>query len=825
MKKRIHLICNAHLDPVWQWEWEEGAAETLSTFRIAADFCDKYNDFVFCHNESLLYRWVEEYEPELFQKIVTLVKEGKWHIMGGWHLQPDCNMPSGEGFVRQILEGRTYFEKNFGKRPTTAINFDPFGHTRGLVQIMAKSGFDSYIFCRPGPNDCKLPAEQFNWIGYDGSVVTGCRVASGYNSGLGKSINKIKPVIEKCKEDGVAICLWGVGNHGGGPSKIDLDAIKELQAEMKETNIDVLHSTPEEYFKELREHEVLPDHAADLNSWAPGCYTSQVRIKQKYRLTENTYFATECMCASAEIAGKMKYPKDELSAAMYDLLTIQFHDALPGSSIQPVEEMAIRTLDHALEILSRVKARAFFALADGQRKAQSDEIPILVYNPHPYEVDGTFECEFMLWDQNWNVEFSQPVVYYNGEKIPSQAEKEMSNLPLDWRKRVAFHAKLAPMQMTRFDCKFIKLPAKPIPEMAKTPTYYLFKNNNTQMKLNRKTGLVDSFIVDGTEFVKKGAFSLDIMKDNVDPWGMNDQSWTEKIGAFSLLSPEEGTAFSNVKKTLPSVRVIEDGDVRTVVEAVFGYESARAVVHYKLSKNSSALDIDVRIIWDQKSKMVKFSIPSAIKGANCLGQVAYGVENLPVNGKENISQKYLLLDNGAHALSVINNGIYGSSCEKETLKLTLLRSPAYTAHPINDREIMPQDRFMPYIEQGERLYSFRIHAGTSEQLIGSTAREADLFNEKPMPLSFFPSGSGKMPTAPLVLLENQVVEVTTVKKAENENGYIIRLFNPTEKKQDVTVHSDILSVHDKVVLTPYEILTLRIFDGTITKCDLTEKEI
>ena len=102
----IHLICNAHLDPVWQWEWQEGLAEALSTFRIAADFCEQQDGFVFNHNEAVLYQWVEEYEPSLFARIQSLVREGRWHIMGGWYLQPDCNIPGGESIWRQILGGR-----------------------------------------------------------------------------------------------------------------------------------------------------------------------------------------------------------------------------------------------------------------------------------------------------------------------------------------------------------------------------------------------------------------------------------------------------------------------------------------------------------------------------------------------------------------------------------------------------------------------------------------------------------------------------------------------------------------------------------------------
>ena len=109
--KRVHLICNAHLDPVWLWRWQEGCTEALSTFRTAEAFTEEFPDFVFNHNEAILYEWVKENEPELFARIQRKVKEGKWHIMGGWYLQPDCNMPNGESIIRNISEGHRFFVK------------------------------------------------------------------------------------------------------------------------------------------------------------------------------------------------------------------------------------------------------------------------------------------------------------------------------------------------------------------------------------------------------------------------------------------------------------------------------------------------------------------------------------------------------------------------------------------------------------------------------------------------------------------------------------------------------------------------------------------
>ena len=147
--KKLHLLCNAHLDPAWLWRWNEGLAEAISTFRVAVEFCEQYDGFVFNHNEALLYEWIEEHEPELFERIKKLVKEKKWSIMGGWYLQPDCVITSGESLMEQINLGHEYFMEKFGVKPDIAINFDPFGHSRGLVQILKKYGYKGYIFMRP----------------------------------------------------------------------------------------------------------------------------------------------------------------------------------------------------------------------------------------------------------------------------------------------------------------------------------------------------------------------------------------------------------------------------------------------------------------------------------------------------------------------------------------------------------------------------------------------------------------------------------------------------------------------------------------------------
>lgn len=821
MSKRIHMLCNAHIDPVWQWEWEEGAAETLSTFRIAADFCESCDDFVFCHNEALLYRWIEEYDPVLFARIQALVKAGKWNILGGWHLQPDCNMPSGEAFVRQIFSGRQYFKDKFDAVPTVAFNADPFGHTRGLVQIMAKSGYEGYLFMRPWPEFLELPGSDFRWVGYDGSSVIGIRMEGGYNSNKGQALEKIQTFEHNCPEDDFILCLWGVGNHGGGPSKKDLDDITAYRAVLPEST-KLLHSTAEAYLAEVKQYRRLQDVEISLNPWAPGCYTTMVSVKQRYRQAENTLFMAERMCAHAASLGLMPYPEKELLDSIYDILTIQFHDTLPGTSIQPSEDMALRFLDHALENLSRVKARAFFALCAGQSKAGSDAIPIMIYNPFPYPLEGDFACEFSLWDQVRDFVFLQPTVYQGGQVLPTQCEKEASTIPIEWRKRVVFHATLAPMSINRFDCKFTALPQRPKRIIAENDTHYIFDSQSDHIEINKQTGLIDSYTRDGESILTKDAFRLDVFADDHDPWAMTVRGWDKLVGSFTLLSEEECAEFICVDKAVPGLHLIEQGEVRTVMEAVFGYNNSRAVVNYIMSA-TDGMQVTIRVQWNEKQKLLKLRVPAAFQAKQCIGEQPYGSEPLR-NGiaEECCVQKYVVVEGDSAAFALCNSGSYGVSFDQvgSILYPTLLRSPAYCAHPIDDRIVMPQDRFSIYTDQGERFFRFDFSAGEPRQLLKTAPRRAQAFNEGVMSLSFYPTGTGTQPLPGLKLEGSEAIQLTALKKAEVGDGYIVRLFNSAGAAERACISW--LGASKKVTLSPYQVCTLRLSDHQFHAADLME---
>jgi alpha-mannosidase len=823
--KKIHLVSNAHLDPVWLWEWPEGAAEALSTFRTAAALCEEFGDFVFSHNEAILYQWVEAHEPALFQKIQGLVRRKKWNILGGWFLQPDCNMPSGESLVRQILLGKAYFKEKFGVTVRTASNLDPFGHTRGLVQILAKSGYHSYLFCRPDKGWLNLPADEFIWMGYDGSEILAARAEAHYNSRKGFARAKIEDWIKSHPEKDVSLLLWGVGNHGGGASRKDLQDIETLRKEIAE--FDIVHSTAEAYFEELAARsKTLPRFALGLNPWAVGCYTTMARVKQRHRALENELFSAEKMASAAAFQGFMKYPADKLAEAQRDLAFAEFHDLLPGSSIGPGEEGALRLLDHGLEICSRVKAAAFFALAAAEKPAEEGELPVFVYNPHPFAVKAVFETEFQEQEPNYAGGFMMPRLFRRGKPLPCQVEKEASNLSIEWRKKAVFAAEIEPGCMNRFIIRLENTGERPRPGPQQLSGTFRFRTSELGVDIGASTGLIEQYRVRQDSLLAGGAFRPLVIEDNSDPWGMSVRSFRHVVGAFELLSPGQGTWLSGVtKNTLPSVRVVEDGDVRTVVEAVLGYGHSFMILRYKLPKQGTEVEVEARVHWNEKDRMLKLSIPTLLPSCQYIGQTAYGSEELLMNGDEAISQKWAAAVSSKKnlAISLINDGVYGSDfCDGE-LRISLLRGAAHAADPAGERPLFYQDRYIPRIDQGERVFHFWLNGGKASQRLEAIDREALARNEKPYVLIYSPPGSGEK-ALPFVVLRGTAVVVTALKKAERGRDIIIRLFEPTGKARSAMLELPFANAKINVHLRAFEIKTLRFSPKTkkFREVDLTE---
>ena len=756
--KKMHLICNAHIDPVWQWTWDEGISSAIATFKSAADLAEEF-DYIFCHNESMLYEAIEEAAPDLFERIQGLVKQGKWKIVGGWYLQPDCNMPSGETFVRQISVGKSYFMEKFGVEPTVAYNFDAFGHSVGLPQILVKNGYVGYMACRPNKHQFTYPGRFFKWTSPDGSSIISTNSES-YGTWLGEAVIKIKREIEgvpmwmlgsdsdgkeRSGMEDVDYSLWGVGNHGGGPSRKDLRDIAELKVD----GVEIIHSTPDALFADGV--KISGEVKTSLITCMPGCYSSMTRIKQGFRKAENLFYATEKMLAIANLNG-ISFDTSDMKTAEKKILFATFHDILPGTSVEEGEREGLCALSLAEKVARDYRTKVFLRMAMGQKRAEAGEFPVFVFNYAPYEVVAPIEVEFMLENQNWKEEIRYtPHVYFNGEEIPCQTLKEESTLNLDWRKKVVFEGKLAPMSLTRFEIKVTEVPRTPI-------------------FLPAKECRID-------ECISIGKPIFEVYDDTADPWGMSEKELKavgENPVALREMTKEETAEFCALDKGIAVEHIIEDGVIISAYEGLYTNGKTNAVLEVKEYKNQSYVDVKATVEFAEKNKLIriKFPLPEEFKDGVAVGDGPFVFEQKP--NTECVFQKWFGVQNASGEIfSIINDGVYAGKVEDGHIHLTLLRGSGYCFHPIAGLQLYPQDRYLPRIDGGRYAFSFRIMRGN----VGEIYRAAELFNQKPYAVNIFPTGKESKRYANVSLAGNVVL----TNCHHNEHGeYIVRVYNPAD---------------------------------------------
>jgi alpha-mannosidase len=828
--RRLVLVCNSHIDPVWLWPWEEGLAATLATFRAAAGFCEEFDGFAFCHNEALLYQWVEEYEPALFARVRALVGAGRWHVIGGWYLQPDCNLPCGESFVRQITVGLRYFREKLGARPRVAFNVDPFGHGRGLVQVLRLAGYAGYVFCRPDAQHLALASDDFVWVGYDGSTVLAHRAAEHYNSEQGRARAKVERWLRAHAGDEDGMLLWGVGNHGGGASRDDLRALAALAREAADRAI--VHGRPEDYFDGLSDRAAsLPRHEADLNPWAPGCYTSMSTVKRAHRRLEGRLYSTEKMVTSAAIQELMPYPHAELASALEALLFSEFHDILPGSSVAEVEAQALHRLGRGFDITDHLRARAFFALLSGQPRAAEGEYPVFVHNPHPFPVAATVECEFQPPEPNpvpgtlWSPELTLPT----GAPLPLQVEKESCNIQVDQRKRIVFHASLPPSCTSRFACR-LRVSLRPRSDGPRPIDGLLrHRSNGCETDIDGSTGLLVGYRVNGKPFIDGGAFRAIVLRDSADPWGMKVRGFRDRLGDFVLMTPRDTAALAGVKAPdLDPVRIIEDGAVRTVVEAAFVHGRSLLRIRYALPKLGTEVEVEARVLWAETDAMLKLAIPTAMPRMRVHGQVAYGVERHAREGEELVGHQWLacVSPDEARALTIVTDATSGFDYAGAELRLSCLRSPAYAGHPVDDATpVVRQDRVETRVDRGEHVFRFWLRAGPAAERLAAVDREAATHLEPPMALVAFPPGGGKA-AVPGAVLSDPVIQMPAMKLSEDGRLAVVRLFEPTGSARQTTLSIPTLDVQAPLSFRPFELktLTVNLASRLVRETDLLEEE-
>ena len=839
----VHMIGNAHIDAVWLWQWQEAFAEVKATFRSALDRMREYPDFVFTSSSAAYYWRLEGHDPEMFDEIKQRIAEGRWVICGGWWVQPDCNIPSGESFVRHGLYSQRYFRDKLGTVATVGYNPDAFGHAGSLPQILRKQGMDAYVFLRPEPHEKGLPARTFWWESADGSRVLAYRIPHGYGSSGGDLERVVRRCLPDLKEpiDEIMV-FYGVGNHGGGPTRANLESIHRLDGEPDLPR--VVPSSPPGYFASMRRKPIgFPVVHDELQYHAKGCYSAHSGVKRWNRQAEHMLAVAEAYATVADTVVGQRYP-DVFPQAWRSALFNQFHDILAGSSIEPAYDdardlygeamsLAGRALNNAIQSISwRVDVRAGDGAA-GEPAWAAPEAPLVVFNPHAWQSRVPVEVEFGSLG---------PVVGLvddEGRDVPVQSSQSLASVG-DSRKRLLFVADLPSLgyRTYRVHLASVGEPRTPAPAASTLPGAaasmetadasiaapdprapadgesgegvggHVLQNERLVVTINPETGFIGSIYDRRAEFeVLRGeAARAVVVDDPTDTWGHGMVALDREIALFE---PE-------------SVRRLESGPVRSVVRVESRWEDSRLRQDFILYRDVPVLYVEATVDWRGRQRALKLRFPADLLVPKATYEIPYGTIERPSDGTEQPGQRWVDLTGlrpegrSLYGLALLNDSKYGFDVRTERhrgshhyaeIGMTVVRSPIYAHHdPYEPRP----DLQYGYMDQGVQHFAYALlpHEGGWEG--ARLPQRAAELNQRPIVVAET-FHAGPLPaSASYAEVSADNILLTVLKRAEDDDDIVVRLWEASGEATTTSLRLPAWGRRLEVTVGPAEIRTLKI---------------
>jgi alpha-mannosidase len=361
--KKYRLLCagHAHIDMNWMWRWDETVSVALDTFRTVLDLMNEYPGFKFSQSQASVYKILADHAPAILDAVKARVHEGRWEVTASTWVENDKNLPSGESFARHILYTRRYLAGLLDIDPNTlTLDFEPdtFGHSANVPEILNAGGVRYYYHCRgnDGPH-------LYRWFAPSGRSVIVQREPFWYLGPVDPSMGIYVP--QWCADHGLNTMLrvYGVGDHGGGPTRRDLERIIDMNAWPVFPTI--CFSTFGEYFAAVEaQAPALPEIHSELNSVFTGCYTSQSAIKKSNTLSEIALGEAETFGAWAKLATGLPYPAAAVTNGWHNTLFNQFHDIIPGSGVPETRDYALGLFQQTLAAANSHKGASLRAIAD-----------------------------------------------------------------------------------------------------------------------------------------------------------------------------------------------------------------------------------------------------------------------------------------------------------------------------------------------------------------------------------------------------------------------------------------------------------------------------
>jgi alpha-mannosidase len=868
-KATFHLTGNSHIDAAWLWPWTETVDVVKRTFGTALQLMYEYPQYTYTQSAAQYNEWLAQKYPEMNAEIAQRIKEGRWEVVGGMWVEPDLNMPDGESLVRQLLVGKRWYKQAYGVDVRVGWNPDSFGYTWQLPQIYKKSGVDYFVTQKMTWNDTnQLPFKLFWWESPDGSKVLAYFPHDYGNEDLSPVRLSQDLAAARSRATGMTdmMDLYGVGDHGGGPTRAVLDqgfhwALPSIPPKVVPN---MQFGTAQTWFSTV-EKQIVPDSPVwnyqsiakgysappappivgqmAIPTWKSELYfeyhrgvmTTQANHKRNMREAEVEVLDAEKWASLAWVLAGRAYPGSDLTEDWKKVLFNQFHDLAAGSGIGVIYKDAQKDYDVVRWSTNEISDTALDKLAAriDTRVKIDKSVPIVVYNPLGWTRSGEVEVKLQLPDPKQDISVA---AMCEPESTMNQIDPIiLSRDDRTGEVELAFRARAVPAlgyKLYRVGPPWKRKPKEPemlcvkgmfVPQSDPTGQDLVLQNDSDgiAVRVNIATGCIDG-ISDGKskyEWIEKGRcgnqlqFFKDTPKDydawNIDPGTLENQiEVPAKADSVQLLWE---------KTSHPAVRV-----TRT-------WQNSKFVQTISLEEGSDQVDIDNDIDWHESHVLLKAAFPLAASGPFATYEIPYGTIDRPTTRNNSWEKAQFEVpamrwadlsgpgaDGKVHGLSILNDSKYGYDAAGNVLRLTLLRSPKWP-----DAEA----------DMGHHHFHYALypHAGTWKDAL--TVRHGYEYNY-PLTAVVTTAHAGALPAEhSFASVGPENVVLTAVKKAEDANGLIFRVYEwagkettaefhvppgatgatvtnlmETPEGEALTVTGDVV----KVPIHPYEILTIRV---------------
>ncbi|MBW4507095.1 MAG: alpha-mannosidase [Scytonematopsis contorta HA4267-MV1] len=704
IRSKVSLLGHAHLDMAWLWTVSDTWNAAQSTFESVLKLQEDFSELIFCHSTPALYAWVEENRPDLFAAIQKKVAEGVWEVLGGFWIEPELNLISGESLARQLLYGQRYVLEKFGNISPIVWVPDTFGFCWTLPQFMQQGGIEYFVTQKLRWNDTnKFPHGVFWWESPDGS-----KVLSLMSAPVGEGVDAVKMASyarEWEQQTGLNDALWlpGVGDHGGGPTRDMLEIAQRWQKSPFFPKLEF--TTAENYLNQIQSQ--LPKDAINrvsTNSPFPtwndelylefhrGCYTTHGEQKRFNRRGENLLYEAELFAALSTIVCGRDYPKVELETAWKNVLFNQFHDILPGSSITEVYQDSRREWDKVERTGTEILQQSLKALASQiklPQPPQKDAFPIFVFNSLNWKRSQVVSVELPSSSQ-------KPCVYsvYNsdGELVASQLSEQASKLVFLAKDVSSVGYRVFWLCSSQNTSESSLHPSTELNQEG-----FILENEFLRVTVDEQTGNLSSVFdkVNQTEVLNGAGNELQAFGDSGQYW----DAWNiDPNYAEHPLPPT----------TLKSIQYLEKGYIQSRIRVVRQLGNSEFCQDYILQVDSPLLKISTTANWQETHVMVKAAFPLNLEADFATYEIPCGAINRPTKPQtptekakwevpalrwanlENNVETRLIASNSDNnvetrliaslqggGVSLLNDCKYGYDAQPNQLRLTLLRSPKW----------------------------------------------------------------------------------------------------------------------------------------------------